>query len=113
MCKEIKIENKTIIPPNNTEEIKTDTKHSLNKSFTDNVSQPLQKGHFVKSDCEVKSKLGIDLQRLSSENPANVTKLPLGSEQYLRIFNRYQVFQNGLIIFNYNVKTFIIILYCY
>jgi len=62
-----------------------------NRSITDPVSQPLQKENVVKSDCIVKSKLPDNLQQLSAGNPHNVTNLQLASEQYINIFNRYQV----------------------
>lgn len=70
----------------------------LNKLLTDTVSQSLQTEKVVKSECKVKSKLLHNIQKLSTGNPANMTNLQLASEQYISIFNRYQVF-HAIIIF--------------
>lgn len=87
----------------------------LNKSSNDTISQPLQTEKVVKSDCKVKSKLNHNIQNISAGNPANVThlqrvqQLQLPSEQYISIFNRYQVFH--AIIFNQCVFKMIIFNY--
>jgi len=77
----------------------------LNKLYTDTISQPLQtEKEVVKRDCKVKSKLPHNIQKLSTGNPANMPDLQLASEQYISIFNRYQVL-HAIIIFNHCVET--------
>lgn len=76
----------------------------VNKSIVDTVSQSLPIESVVKSDSKVKSKLPNNLQKLSAGNPANVIDHQLLSEQYISIFNRYQVIY-VIIIFNHCIDT--------
>lgn len=97
--KENKIEIETTISPKHTDETTTEEILLLNKSFNDMVSQPLQKEKVVKSDCKVTH----NIQKISTGKPTNLTnlqRLQLPSEQYISIFNRYQVFHT-IIIFNH------------
>jgi hypothetical protein len=63
----------------------------VNKSVINTVAQSFQSENIVESDCKVKSKLPNNLQKLSAGNPPNVINYQLASEQYISIFNRYQV----------------------
>lgn len=101
---EINIETKTSILAENPEETKNVKPVLVNKSIVDTVSQSLQIESVVESDSKVKSKLPNNLQKLSAGNPANVINHQLVSEQYISIFNRYQVFY-AIIIFNHCVNT--------
>jgi len=108
--KENKIETET---PIHTDETTTEKILMLNKSFDDIVSQPFQTENVVKSDCKIKFKLTHNIQEISAGKPTNVThlrRLQLPSEQYINIFNRYQVFHT-IIIFNHWVSLMIIFNY--
>jgi len=98
---EINIVTKTTILTENPEETKNVKPVLVNKSIVDTVSQSLP----IESDSKVKSKLPNNLQKLSAGNPANIIiDHQLASEQYISIFNRYQVF-HAVIIFNHRVHT--------
>jgi len=97
---EINIETKTTILTEKPEETKNVKPVLVNKSIVDTVSQSLP----IESDSKVKSKLHNNLQKLSAGNLANVIDHQLPSEQYISIFNRYQVFHT-IIIFNHYVDT--------
>lgn len=109
---EINIETKTTILAENPEETKNEKPVLVNKPIVNTVFQSLQIESVVECDSKVKSKLPNNLQKLSAGNPANVINHQLASEQYISIFNRYQVF-HAIIIFNHCVDTnnyFIIII---
>jgi len=95
--KENKIETETIISPKHTDDT-TEKILLFNKSFNDMVPQPLQKEKVVKSDCKVTPKLTHNIQKISADTPINLANLQLPSEQYISIFNRYQVCHTIIIL---------------
>lgn len=107
---ENKIEAETTISSKNKDETKLEKILFLNNLFTDTVSQPLETDEVVNSDCKVKSKLSYNVHTLSTDNPTIVTNFQLASEQYINIFNRYQVF-HVIMIFSRCIVTLMIIFY--
>lgn len=105
--KQEKLDSKEIVNedilPGNTEETETDTEFMCGTSFTDTLSESSpqlsqkrnQEYKNIKSNCKVdiiQPKLLNNSQKLSPVDSGLTTTSQLASEQYINIFNRYQVF---------------------
>lgn len=93
-CK--KIDTKNTISTENTENLSLEKDLMCRTSFTNTISksfQPLQLENCIKSKCKIdKVHKPNDNQKLSTVDSSNIINPQLPSEQYINIFNRYQVF---------------------
>lgn len=93
-CK--KVDTKNIISTANTEKPSLEKDPLCRTLFTNTTtksSQPLQIENCIKSKCKIDNVHNKpNTQRLSTVDSSNTINPQLPSEQYINIFNRYQVF---------------------